>query len=1269
MIDSRYGLKYSFPHTLVHIVDNSMYTGEIPVTVSYDPSLFATIVVTGMPMGVDNKIVTVTRSDVLNVAFGANTLTASDVEKYGQAVEYPASLIEQNAPVKLLRVTPPDAAFATALLYIEWKSSSDDSNNNNLEIRFQYATSDEFTNLGMDMTKFASSESIAKTAFSKLSKTPKENNGWNREVLVCYVSAGRGSAYNNYTVYINEPTYEQRKKYANVVYNFGTIDTRYAGSLHPEVEAFTAALVNFATKRSLYGVTTTMEAVNAQMRKRLEASSVIIPYVNEKVITTIYNKWCKVFKDNIEDDQTISTSTRDIYKYIYDDMDANKFDVIFGKCIYSDYTTNIPYLTIDTLNNDVPRLDKDHIIKVTNPDSAGVERQIKSYDAINAIYDAKINPFFTNLYGFDGYTESYSVPGSAISGLKNHTIKMESTKLVKNVTPGTMYLINPNTKPTISIVTEVNPGSGNVSSIPIQRIFNLICEAPTAFTQNLKGKINTFDVYPNNDDGDADITKSPVYSQAKYSNVIEAYYDCSANIKGGEPNQNSASSFINFINANYDTSALHPTQSYVDSDTNTIKGSWTAEPIKGVLSAKPLEGSDGTLIEYTSDVSDDKFGSIIAIGYIDSVTNTRKFKLAQIATMVEDEEKTRDNGGKKYYKIKTLWFYPDNYYPALDFDSTTLGQKINERIALASYVQQNCGALSPAFQKIGALMISNALKSTDGADLTENLAKYRVSGETINGISYDIYGDRVIYDDGNGKYVSMPLTGFIKNVWYTKNTDNVTLVDTHFTWYPTYSGDNNTKFVGDVPDEISLYIEDGVNSSLVNTQYDVLNFYKISSTGVPISEENNGTVNIHSIDITTTPVTDTAIWRFEVTRATGSAFALSNTNDVVPYNYYTNDYGVSTISDDGNIRMDKGSTGFFDNEEMSTIEFKLRYSDLLVKAFRGNIDPRILSPVRVPAKFLFDAGYNTTLNIKSLPYSNPTTEDVVYASTIFTDDEKEEFATNRINILNSTLFNDIDVKQAMYDLMIERCYQRIPKDKRPVGPGSGLQLHLDSGYVSSITGINRINESFKTRFDNPNASWDIGGYTSAVNGMTYTYVKRLVDNIFRHFQTYTINKPYVNTYSTIYSNEYTDFYPNIDATDWELEELMYTSGGNSWVMDINGDIRRKSQRTLYRESTGTSDLLQENNMRTLSQLIYLLQNKLDDWLLEYVDDGILTSMEESINNIFSGWVGTRVEALSITFTRDLNTDGGEIVICNVNVTFRGLLLRVPIIVNVNRREI
>jgi hypothetical protein len=90
-------------------------------------------------------------------------------------------------------------------------------------------------------------------------------------------------------------------------------------------------------------------------------------------------------------------------------------------------------------------------------------------------------------------------------------------------------------------------------------------------------------------------------------------------------------------------------------------------------------------------------------------------------------------------------------------------------------------------------------------------------------------------------------------------------------------------------------------------------------------------------------------------------------------------------------------------------------------------------------------------------------------------------------------------------------------------------------------------------------------------------------------------------------------------------------------------------------------------MRTLSQLVYLLQNKLDEKLFEYDDDSVLKTIQDEVNVMFSHWVGELVQSLDVEFKRDINIDGGDIVICIVNVTFRGLILRVPIIVNVNRR--
>ena len=363
--------------------------------------------------------------------------------------------------------------------------------------------------------------------------------------------------------------------------------------------------------------------------------------------------------------------------------------------------------------------------------------------------------------------------------------------------------------------------------------------------------------------------------------------------------------------------------------------------------------------------------------------------------------------------------------------------------------------------------------------------------------------------------------------------------------------------------------------------------------------------------------------------------------------------------------MSGGSTGFFDNTEMSEIEFKWRYSALLVKAFRGEIDPRIQSPTRCPAKFMFDAGYNTIVGSTILPYLTYTPGDIINASIIFTEDEKEEILFHP-EIIAGLKYEDIDVKQAMYDLMIYRCYQGIPEDKRPIGPGSGLSLHLDSGVTDANTAM-LVNTSFAKRFDNPNASWDIGGWVDVETGMSFTFTKQIVDNLIRHCRTISINKPYTGSYSAISSDRYTSYFPDVDTTDWELRELLYNSGGNAWIMGQDGSLTRRSQRTLLRDAD-TSDLLQESNMRTLSQLTYLLQNKIDSYLLEYNDDAVIKTLSDECNNIFSNWVGNLVDALEITFTRDINIDGGEILICYCNVTFRGLILRVPIIVNVNRRE-
>jgi hypothetical protein len=422
---------------------------------------------------------------------------------------------------------------------------------------------------------------------------------------------------------------------------------------------------------------------------------------------------------------------------------------------------------------------------------------------------------------------------------------------------------------------------------------------------------------------------------------------------------------------------------------------------------------------------------------------------------------------------------------------------------------------------------------------------------------------------------------------------------------------------------------------------------------------------LNNFKVTAENTSPVQIKRYTITGSLGTLFRIQNDPTQIPANYYSKSYGINPSSEVGGIRLTGGSTGFFDDTEISEIEFKWRYSALLVKAFRGYIDPRIQSPTRCPAKFMFDGGFNTIVGSTILPYLQYTPADIINASIIFTEDEKEEILFHP-EIIAGLKYEDIDVKQAMYDTMIYRIYQGMPEDMRPVGPGSGLSLHLDSGVTDANTAM-LVNTSFAKRFDNPNASWDIGGWVDVETGLSFTFTKQIVDNLINHCRQTSVNKPYVGSYSTITPDRYISYFPDVDTTDWELRELLYNSGGNAWIMGVDGSLTRRSQRTLIRDAA-TSDLLQESNMRTLSQLVYMLQNKIDSYLLEYNDDAVIKTLSDEVNNMFSNWIGNLVDDLKIMFYRDLNTDGGEILVCEVNVTFRGLVLRVPIIVNVNRRE-
>lgn len=1264
MIETKYGLKYSMPHSLVHIVDNSEYNGPIPVVMAEDPSLLASIVVTGAPMGADNKMITITRSDVLGVAYGMSNISVDNIKKYGQSITYAGSLINQGAPVRFMRVTPEGSTYAVSSMVVQWRI---DGTDNKLHVRFKMKDWPE--DLTREKFKNTSRVNEALIKSFKDDNADTDGNGtWKQRAFINFIAAGRGGEYNYMANAINSTS--QAKRPANVRYEFSTIDTR----TNQVVERFYASLMNINNGNR----TDAIDSVNTTIAKRLEGSSITVPYVNDAAVREIYNEYMKHFKEMLE-----NTDVDEFTSNAYKAMNINIFDMIFGNYIYNgtDSSTKMPFYQVDMIDTDIPELPEERRLCVIN-DSVTIS---------------------------DGKTESLwnsSNPEVLYNKLMGFTYGV--TRSGDDVHVGDIYLTtsgNTMNNPKINIVTAINQYTGNVTSMTIPRVFPLTSEALSE-NEAYNGKACEAwkGLYHYN----------PKANPKRTSRVISILVD---DIQEGAATDNAVSKTINsLVNKGTitDGSVIASTRWVYDSETKTYK---------------QLQGFDLYTVEVkeTIDSSTNQKKTDTILHYMD-----KKYYYEML------DRDSHSGGYNGTGNAMGFWYTKNadaawNRFGATVVIQNTSSDEVTNEIYVNDYQRSAADdaegvpvtthrihvSEAAVEGKIGTVPSSvNLAEDVTGSQYdikvykNDSIDKWKITGLGIKetGASYSV-GDR-LYVNVRGQLVDVDKDGYTikeaediaKEAWQNDNPKGGSESDEEYkarfeAWYALnksmYSDVVDTNSCGTII-TVSKVDNDGKILSFnitKNIDYDAKSEDGVSvldilanqkkandpkylvAKYIPTSKADetaasgkkaNISLTLDDFKVTQENSSPEEIDRYTITGSMGSLYRVQLNPSVIPANYYSNTYGINPTSEVGGMRMTGGSTGFFDDENINEIEFKWRYSALLVKAFRGEIDSRIQSPTRCPAKFMFDAGYNTIVGSTILPYLTYTPTDIINASIIFTEDEKEELLFNPDIISNIANYEDIDVKQAMYDLMIYRCYQGIPEDKRPIGPGSGLSLLLDSGVTDANT-IMLVNTSFAKRFDNPNASWDIGGWTDVETGISFTYTKQIVDNLATHIKTYSINKPYTGKYSTISADRYVSYFPDVDTTDWELRELLYNSGGNAWIADINGNLQRRSQRTLLRNSE-TSDLLQESNMRTLSQLTFLLQNKIDSYLLEYNDDSVLKTLSDEVNNMFSNWVGNLVDALEITFERDTNIDGGEILVCYCNVTFRGLILRVPIIVNINRRE-
>ena len=1177
MIESKYGMKYPFPHTLIHIIDNSGFNGVVPVVTADDPSIFSTMVISGFPMGEDGKMLKVTRSDVVRVAFGVNNLTTNDRKKYGQAVDYPLSLITQGAPVQLMRVTPEGSQYGFVTIQIRYKWV-DDGKDSRLHVKF---LTNYDTPTGTILSNFKNPEKLAQAIIAQGNRIP-DSDGWTTRVFAVIVAAGRGAVYNNMHFTVN--TVNQAKRPANAIYTFGTVDSRTSSV----IEEFTASLVNVDNVDRLDYT----ETVNNQIHQRDPGSSVLKPIINEKVIGEVFETYIKHYKDMLDTGEFIGD---ELVNQAIKTLNVNTFDIITGKYLYNGgLGTHLPFFQVDAIDKDLPQL------PITN-------RMYNEYDEdhpgdYTILKDSMIN----NAYGV----------------MRNGC----STYL------GDVYLTtlgSKNLNPRLSIICGINQYSGAITSVQFDEIQ----------------------------------LKSTLGGEAKYSKIVKVYESgtdlnsdrlIADGLKVGDV-------FARFVTDR--TSGATISFELHEVKAGQTEGTLDRDMYDNAQIIKALPYTSRTGVEnvislYNGDVTDSKFTTR---GY------TPGFAIINLTTgsiYVNDYDITTSDGmtnlpgasdTHKYHRILvTNNALKVGTVPTV-IDGTNTTAIVGSSYDVMSYPSENITSwrlaeINPADIKNGG----SGYNVNDVVSASKRVEK-TIDGETV---VERYFIELIVSNVGMGAIMTLKLptdsskTSCGGKFGYDEDIDLYALLTTE----PSDWGDPGA----------SYYKYDETTKEYVAVTSDdtwEANKYYRKSGAIRIQDENQWVVGTSSDNKPAATGDPEEIKRYSIDGVIGSLFKINSVKVEIPKDYYSPEYGENLDSMFGGVKLENGDAGFFDDPTISDIEFKYRYAALLTEAFRGRIDPRVMSPIRTPAKFLFDAAYNTVVGSAFATLINHSVSEWINGSVIFTDDEKDEVLFDP-SLIKNLAPADLDVKQAMYDLMIQRVYDLMPEDKRPLGPGSGFSVLFDSCYADGNTSA-LLNKSFDSRFTNPNASWDIGGYTTP-DGMTYTYAKRSADNLFTHCKTYSINKPFTNDYTIIRPDEYVSIYPDIDSFNWEYREELWNSGGNAWLVDENGYVRRMSQRT-FKNDDETSDLIWESNMRTLSQLTYLLRQKIERYLFEYSDDSILKTMKVECENMFSNWVGNIVDSLTIDFERDTNVDGGDIVVCYVNVTFRGLIIRVPIIVNVNRR--
>lgn len=281
-------------------------------------------------------------------------------------------------------------------------------------------------------------------------------------------------------------------------------------------------------------------------------------------------------------------------------------------------------------------------------------------------------------------------------------------------------------------------------------------------------------------------------------------------------------------------------------------------------------------------------------------------------------------------------------------------------------------------------------------------------------------------------------------------------------------------------------------------------------------------------------------------------------------------------------------------------------TEAYIKAFSGEFDVTIMAPRRTPLNIILDANY------------------------------------------------PLEVKRTMYEL---------------AGVREDCMIVLDSGIIDNRLQINQAIKNLKD-MNERYATKEFQHYQvrdpKTNKRVTVTTTYKWATSFAFHVKNYGNHIPFVKTYATLSGHIKNSLAPSIEltTTDSALKEKLYNARFNYYETIADNTFARATQNTAQDIN---SDLLEENNMRTLFDLKNQLEEDCWNNLYNFADPADRAAFTQVEMAKFSPWIGTKVLSLDIYF--DMNDWEAErsILHCYVAVVFRQLNKRTIIEIDVNKR--